>query len=55
MHSALDIVDEISTTNTPMHLKVVDKFNELLVSAYVTSSNIRFVLVHEGKNEDSIS
>jgi len=37
-----------------MYLKIVDKFNELNISAYVTASNIRLVLVHDARNDDGI-
>jgi hypothetical protein len=32
----------------------VDRFNNLFVTAYVTPGNARFLLLHEGKNDDSI-
>jgi hypothetical protein len=32
----------------------VDKFDDWLVSAFVTSCNVRFLVVHVTKNEDAI-
>jgi hypothetical protein len=32
----------------------VDRFNNLFVTAYVTPGNARFLLLHEGKNDDAI-
>ncbi|DAZ97215.1 TPA: hypothetical protein N0F65_003846 [Lagenidium giganteum] len=54
LHSALDLVDEMMWTTPVMALKVVDKFNDLLVSAFVTATNIKFLLLHDTKNDDTI-
>lgn len=35
-------------------LQTVDRFNNLFVTAYVTPGNARFLLLHEGKNDDAI-
>jgi hypothetical protein len=54
LHSALDVVDELMWTTPAMALKVVDKFNDQLVSAFVTPSSVKFLLLHETRNDDTI-
>lgn len=58
VHAALDIVEtdpergSWSTQN--MYLKVVDKFNDQLISAFVTAGQVKFMLLHDGRNDESI-
>lgn len=37
-----------------MHLGNVDKFNNLMVAAYVTAAHVKFLLLHDGKSEEAI-
>lgn len=36
------------------YLKIIDKYNDFLVSAYVTPSGDRFLILHDVKNDEPI-
>ncbi|KAJ1462765.1 trafficking protein particle complex subunit 2 putat [Pelagophyceae sp. CCMP2097] len=54
LHSAMDMVDETAESTSNMYLKIVDRFNEQNVFAFITSGNIRLLLLHEGRNEEAV-
>ena len=47
LYSSLDIVDRVKGVSNDAYLKVVDKFNDFLVSAFVPISSVRFLLLHK--------
>lgn len=54
LHAALDAVNEQLWTTTNMHLGAVDKFNNLIVTAYTTAAHIKLLLLHDGRSDDTI-
>ncbi|KAK4851936.1 hypothetical protein QYF36_019637 [Acer negundo] len=43
LHAALDIVQDLAWTTSAMFLKAIDRFNDLVVSVYVTAGHILFM------------
>ncbi|KAA3472009.1 Sedlin [Gossypium australe] len=43
LHAALDIVQDLAWTTSAMFLKAIDRFNDLVVSVYVTASHILYI------------
>jgi len=37
-----------------MNLKVVDRFNDQVISAFVTAGNFRFMLLHDGRPDEGL-
>ncbi|KAJ2787524.1 TRAPP subunit [Coemansia interrupta] len=54
VHAALDLVDDAQLMSTACYLKTVDRYNNWNVSAYVTPSNVRLMLLHENKMDEAI-
>ncbi|KAL4429597.1 hypothetical protein ABPG77_008646 [Micractinium sp. CCAP 211/92] len=54
LHAALDAVEEQEWHSNAMHLGVVDRFNNLQVSAFTTAAHVRFLLLHDGRSDDLV-
>lgn len=54
VHSSLDLVEDLQWRTNALYLKQVDSFYDYLVSGFVTAGNVKFLLLHETKNEESI-
>lgn len=54
LHAALDIVQDVAWTTSAMFMKAIDRFNDLVVSVYVTAGNTRLMLLHDPRNDDGI-
>ncbi|GER31735.1 trafficking protein particle complex protein 2 [Striga asiatica] len=55
LHAALDIVQDMAWTTGAMFLKAIDRFDDLVVSIYVTAVlHTRLMLLHGSRNDDGI-
>ncbi|CAM9354462.1 unnamed protein product [Choristocarpus tenellus] len=52
IHSALDMVDRKQWATPATHLKSVDRFNDQIVSAFLTAGGIKFMLLHDVTRSD---
>ncbi|KAJ6703045.1 SNARE-LIKE SUPERFAMILY PROTEIN [Salix viminalis] len=43
LHAALDIVQDLAWTTSAMYLKAIDRFNDMVVSVYVTAGRYRSI------------
>lgn len=53
-HAALDMVDAQMWTNSAVYLKVVDRYADWFVSAFIAATGDRFLLLHDIRNEDAV-
>ena len=54
LHAALDCVDLAMWASSATYLKVVERHNDQLVSAYVTPGGARFLVLHEVRSDDGV-
>jgi hypothetical protein len=53
-HAALDMVDAVMWNSNNAYLKVVDRYGDWLVSAYLAATGARFLLLHDVRAEEPI-
>lgn len=54
IHAAQDFVEERMWETPMMNLKLVDRFNEMMVYGFVTAGGARFLLLHDVRNEENV-
>ncbi|KAH7543909.1 hypothetical protein JRO89_XS15G0058800 [Xanthoceras sorbifolium] len=54
LHAALDIVQDLAWTTSAMFLKAIDRFNDLVVSVYVTAGHILYICELSSISGDSV-
>lgn len=54
LHSALDMVDDKMWNTKDLYLRVVDRYNDQAISAFVTPTNYRFLLLHHSRHDDAV-
>lgn len=54
VHSALDMVERKQWSTPANYLRLVDKFNEQNVSAFLTAGGAKLMLLHDGRTDDAI-
>ena len=54
-HASLDFLDEkLSAKSTNLYFPNIDRFNDWSISAFVTPSYLRFIVLHDFKNEEAL-
>ena len=53
IHASLDFVENKMTKEKSMYLKEVDTHQNDFIYCFLTAANVKFLLLLEGKNEDS--
>lgn len=52
--AALDLIEELQWRTQNMFLRCVDRWEQWFVSGFISASQTKFLLVHDGLNEDAI-
>lgn len=54
VNSSLDIVEDLQWKTTDHYLKSIDNFYGYNISCFLTSGNIKFMMLHDTKSEESL-
>ncbi|KAI8458218.1 Sedlin [Phakopsora pachyrhizi] len=53
-HASLDAIDSAIWSEKSMYLRQIDRFHEWTVSAWIPPGGMKFILLHEIKNDEGI-
>ncbi|KAK8793385.1 hypothetical protein WA158_004744 [Blastocystis sp. Blastoise] len=54
IHASLDMISDAEDNTPTNYLGIIDKVNNLCVSAFITPGNRKFMLLHKDPSDDSI-
>ena len=54
IHAALDMVDDSVWGTQSMLFKAVDKFNDYIISSFVTAGHVKLMLLHDVERQRSL-
>ena len=54
LHASLDMVEESAWYENQLYLKTIDRYKDMVISAYVSSGRCIFLLMHHNKSDEAV-